>query len=73
MKGKKAPAPKGKIVAKAVMADAKAAGKSPFEVKATKGDMEPEGSFGKRRLDRPGRKHGGRVGADVAPLKTTRC
>ena len=28
------------------------------------------GKMGKMRLDRPGRKRGGRVGADMAPLST---
>lgn len=63
---------------KAVVMASKKKGKSPFEVASSKGDIKiPEEGSGKRRLDRPGRKLGGRVGADVAPLssaaKTTRC
>lgn len=30
----------------------------------------PDGAMSKRRLDRPGRKRGGRVGADSAPLSS---
>jgi hypothetical protein len=67
-----------KIEGKDVLAAAKATKpSSPFETKAPKGDMQPEGTTAKRRMDRPGRKLGGRVGADTAPLssaaKTTRC
>jgi hypothetical protein len=65
MKGKKAP-----TIKKATVAGAKKGGKSPFEVKAAPDDLKPEGATGKRRIDRPGRKLGGRVGADTAPLSS---
>ena len=66
MKGKtKAPM---KTERKAVAADAKKGGKSPFEQKVEPGEQKVSGAAVKRRLDRPGRKTGGRVGADSAPL-----
>lgn len=33
-------------------------------------DCAPEGKMSKMRLDRPGRKSGGRIGADSAPLSS---
>lgn len=67
MKGKKSAA---KMERAAVVTEAKKGGKSPFGVKAAPDDLKPEGTIGKRRIDRPGRKLGGRVGADTSPLSS---
>lgn len=54
-------------------------GPDTFKVKADKSDEEEMppvmGGKARMRLDRPGRKLGGRVGADMAPLSTAakRC
>lgn len=37
---------------------------------AVNAESKPEGKFAKMRLDRPGRKTGGRVGCDSAPLSS---
>jgi hypothetical protein len=71
MKGKK-----GSDIRSDVASDSKKGGKGPTETKSSKGDAKTspggdnkiEGVFMKKRLDRPGRKTGGRVGADSAPL-----
>lgn len=69
MKGKM---PKKKTVAAETEAAAMSKGKSPMSgpVKKQAADMSVEGPMPKRRLDRPGRKTGGRVGADMAPLSS---
>ena len=40
------------------------------KMKAKKHVGHPEGKMAKHRMDRPGRKSGGRVGADKAPLSS---
>lgn len=40
------------------------------KVKKKKSGMMPEGKMAKHRMDRPGRKMGGRVGADRMPLSS---
>ena len=40
------------------------------KVKKKKHGMMPEGKMAKHRMDRPGRKMGGRVGADRMPLSS---
>jgi len=40
------------------------------KVKKKKHGMMPEGKMAKHRMDRPGRKMGGRVGSDKAPMSS---
>lgn len=53
------------------------AGGNPYVLKEAKArksggkvDCGPEGAMAKKRMDRPGRASGGRVGADKAPLSS---
>lgn len=64
MKGRK-----GKAKGKATQAVPFAGKESPAEEKSEKSEMPPVmGGKARMRLDRPGRKLGGRVGADRSPL-----
>lgn len=63
---------KKKSVAAATEAAAKSSPASPMSgpTKKSAAAMSVEGPMPKRRLDRPGRKTGGRIGADMAPLSS---
>lgn len=79
MKGKKGNSPmKGVVMADPPVTTAYSGGGSKTAAAAMKrkrggavmSDAKPEGMMAKKRFDRPGRKTGGRVGCDTAPLSS---
>jgi len=79
MKGRKGNSPnKGVVAADPPVTTAYSGGGSKVAAAAMKrkrggavvAEAKPEGKFAKMRLDRPGRKTGGRVGCDSAPLSS---
>lgn len=79
MKGRKGGSPnKGVVMSDAPVTTAYSGGGSKVAQAAIKrkrggavnAETKPDGMFAKKRFDRPGRKTGGRVGADTAPLSS---